>query len=111
MVIAVAAVSPDLSSGLKAGAGSVAGRVLGPDFSVRGMTVARLSGRVAGGSTGPGVPSLLAGTVCAGQVGCGRAWIRCQAVMIAAAQGQVAAIFRVLRRPPRTSRAAAWRTR
>lgn len=27
--------SPDLSSGLKAGAGSVVGRVLGPDFGVR----------------------------------------------------------------------------
>ena len=54
---------------------------------------------------------MAAGTVCAGQVGCGRAWIRFQAVMIAVAQGQVAAILRVLRRPPRTSRAAVWKTR
>ena len=33
------------------------------------------------------------------------AWTRCQAATISAAQGQVAAIFKVLRRPPRTSRA------
>ena len=39
------------------------------------------------------------------------AWMRCQAVMISSAHGQVAAIFRVLRRPPRTSRAPACRTR
>ena len=54
---------------------------------------------------------MAAGTVCAGQVGCGRAWIRFQAVMIAVAQGQVAAILRVLRRPPCTSRAAVWKRR
>jgi hypothetical protein len=36
--------------------------------------------------------------------------MRVQAVMIAAAQGQVAAILRVLRRPPRTSRAAVWKS-
>ena len=62
------------------------------------MTVARLSGRVAGGSTGPWVPSLLGGMVRVGQVGCGMAWTRCQAVVICSARGQVAAIFRVLRR-------------
>jgi hypothetical protein len=36
---------------------------------------------------------------------------RCHAVVICAAQGHVAAIFRVLRRPPRTRRAAACGTR
>jgi hypothetical protein len=64
------------------------------------------------GFHGPqGFPSSVAGTVFAGQVGCWRAWMRFQAVMIAAAQGQDAAIFRVLRRPPRTSLAAAWKIR
>src|SRR6266545_457525 len=52
-----------------------------------------------------------AGRAGAGQVGCGMAWIRCQAVTISSAQGQVAAIFRHLRRPPRTRRAAPCRTR
>ena len=37
--------------------------------------------------------------------------MRCQAVMISSVQGQVAAILRVLRRPPRTRRAAACRRR
>jgi hypothetical protein len=35
---------------------------------------------------------LVAGTVCAGQVGFRSAWMRFQAVMIAVAQGHVAAI-------------------
>jgi hypothetical protein len=39
----------DRSSGLRTDAGSVAGPVLSPD-----MTVARLTGRVVGGSAGPG---------------------------------------------------------
>ena len=47
------------------------------------MTVARLSGRVAGGSTGPWVSFLARRDgFCAGQVGCGMAWTRCQAVVI-----------------------------
>ena len=54
---------------------------------------------------------MVAGTVFAGQVGFGRACMRFQAAMIALAQGQVAAILRVLRRPPRTSRAAVWKIR
>lgn len=70
------------------------------------MTVARLAGRVAGSSMGHGgfLPSS-AGRVCAGQVGREMAWTCCQAVVISCAQGQVAAIFRVLRRLPRTRRA------
>src|SRR5690348_18070918 len=36
-----------------------------------------------------------AGWVCAVQVGCGMAWMRCQAVVIFSAQGQVTAIFRI----------------
>ena len=80
-------------------------------FWCRGILVARLSGRVAGVPRVPGAPFLAAGTVCPGQVGCGRAWMRFQAVMIASAQGQVTAILRVLRRPPRTSRPAVWKTR
>ena len=76
------------------------------------MTVARLPGRVAEGFHGPRVflPCSLE-RVLAGQVGCGMAWMCCQAVVISSAQGQVAAIFRVLRRPPLTRRAAACRTR
>ena len=73
--------------------------------------MARLSGRWPGFHGPPGAPSLAAGTVCAGQVGCGRAWMRFRAVTIAVPQGQVAAILRVLRRPPRTSRAAVWKIR
>ena len=68
-------------------------------------------GRVAGGSTGPGSPSLIAGTVWAGQGACGSASMSRQAVVIASAHGQVAWIFRCRFRPPRTSRAAACRTR
>jgi hypothetical protein len=50
------------------------------------------------------------GRVYAGQMGCGRSWTRCHARVIASAHGQFAAIFSRLRRPPCTSRAAAWRT-
>jgi hypothetical protein len=88
-----------------------AGRFLDVDFGSGGMTVARLSGRVAGVPRALGAPFLLGGRVLAGQVGCGMAWMRCQAVVIFSAQGQVAAIFRVLRRPPQTRRAAACRIR
>ena len=74
------------------------------------MTVARLAGRV------PGVPQTRGllwsqGQVRAGQLVSGSAQIRCQARAIASAHGQFAAIFQRLRRPPRTSRAAACRTR
>ena len=57
----------------------------------------------------PGVPwapcflSRSAGRLCAGQVGSGMAWMSCQAVMMASAQGQVAAILRVFRLPPRVA--------
>ena len=64
------------------------------------------------GSAGPGV--LLPwsqGRVSAGQGACGRALMRCQAVTMSAAQGQLAWIFRRRRRPPRVSRAAACRMR
>ena len=51
------------------------------------------------------------GQVRAGQLVSGSAQIRCQARVIASAQGQFAAIFQRRRRPPRTRRAAAFRTR
>src|SRR5260370_36707781 len=64
------------------------------------------------GFHGPlGSPSWIAGMVRAGQGGCGSALMRCHAVVIASAHGHVAWIFRQRRRPPRTSRAAACRTR
>ena len=76
------------------------------------MTVARLAGRVAGGSTGPWVPFMVAGTgFAAGQGAWGRVVIRSQAVAIAAAQGQVAAILRRRRQPLAVRRAAACRMR
>src|ERR1039458_3494679 len=75
------------------------------------MTVARLPGRMAGGSTGPGgSPSWIAKTIFAGQGACGSASIRCHAAVISSAHGQVAWIFRRRRRPPRTRRAAACST-
>src|SRR5260370_25995790 len=67
-------------------------------------------GPVAAGSTDPGASFLDSRDGFAGQVGCGRAWIRFQAVMIALAQGQVAASLRVLRLPPRTGRGAVLKT-
>src|ERR1035437_7419787 len=73
------------------------------------MTAARLAGRVAGVPRPLGFLPCSAGRVLAGQVGCGMAWMRCQAVTTGSAQGQVPAIFRNLRRPPRTRRAAACR--
>jgi hypothetical protein len=75
------------------------------------MTVVRLPGRVTGVPRAPDGPFLVVGTVSAGQSGCGIAWMRCQAVMISFVQGQLAVILRVLRRPPRTRRAAACRRR
>src|SRR5450755_928528 len=75
------------------------------------MTVARLPGRMAGGSTGPGgSPSWIVRTIFAGQGACGSASIRCHAAVISSAHGQVAWIFRRRRRPPRTRRAAACST-
>jgi hypothetical protein len=62
------------------------------------MLMARLSNREAGVPQAPRAPSLAGGTVFAGQGG-GRAWIRFQAAMIAVAQGQDAAIFRVFAAP------------
>jgi hypothetical protein len=59
----------------------------------------------------PGSPSLLAGTGWAGQGGCGSGPMRCQAVVMASAHGQVAWIFSRRRRPPRTRWAAACSTR
>src|SRR6266852_4202209 len=65
-----------------------------------------------GGSTVPlWVPFLVAGPVAASQPGGGIAWMRRQAVMIASAHGQPAAILRMRRLPPRTRRAAAWKSR
>ena len=51
------------------------------------------------------------GRVRAGQQVSGSAQIRCQARVIASVQGQFAANFQRRRRPPRTRRAAAFRTR
>jgi hypothetical protein len=103
--------SPDLSSGLMAGAGGSRAAfwtwilVLGYDDNPAG-------GPGAGVPRGPwGCPSWSLGRVRAGQGACGSASMRCQAAAIAAAQGQVAWIFRRRRRPRRTSRAAACRTR
>ena len=89
------------------------GRLIGFSSRIlgRGMTAARLSGRVTGVPLAPGIPFCSAEWVSAGQIGCGIAWMRCHAVMISSVQGQVAAILRVRRRPPRTRRAAACRRR
>lgn len=76
------------------------------------MTVARLAGRMAGGSTGPGGFFLdRRDGFGAGQGACARAVIRFQAVTITGAQGQVVAIFRRRRRPLVVRRAAACRMR
>src|ERR1700689_4701915 len=98
--------SPDLSSGLMAGA---EGRLA--SFAVTilasGYDNGPAAGPVAGGSTGPGgSPSWIAGAVLPGQGACGSASIRCHAAVIASAHGQVAWIFRRRFRPPRTRRAA-----
>ena len=72
------------------------------------MAVGRLSGRPAWVPLAPRVfLSSSLGWVSAGQTGCGIAWTRCQAATIPSVQGQLAAILRVLRRPPQTRRAAA----
>jgi Thiolase, N-terminal domain len=66
----------------------------------------------AGVSTGPGGSLHRSqGRVGAGQLVSGSAQIRCQARVIASAQGQFAANLQRRRRPPRTRRAAAFRTR
>jgi len=101
-----AIISPDLSSGLMAGA---EGRLV--PFAVTilasGYDSGPAAGPVAGGSTGPGgSPSWIAVMVCAGQGACGSASMRCHAAVIASAHGQVAWIFRRRFRPPRTRRAA-----
>jgi hypothetical protein len=102
--------NPDFSRGLMAAAGGrLAGfwsRILGPGCG--GGPAVGPGGR---GSTAPGFLSFSLGRVAAGQSGCGMAWMRCQAVVISSVQGQVAAILRVRRRPPRTRRAAACRRR
>jgi len=105
------AANPDLSSGLMAGAegrlAPFAATILAPGYD----------GGPAGGPGGRGFhkprgcSSRIAGMGCAGQGACGSASIRCHAVVIASAHGQVAWIFRRRRRPPRTSRAAACSTR
>jgi hypothetical protein len=78
----------------------------------RGYDGAPAGGPVAGGSMCPG--GFLWGRwdgVRAGQGACGRAVTRSQAVMMALAQGQVAAIFSRRRRPLRVRRAAVWNRR
>ena len=103
--------NPDLSSGLMAGA---EGRLAGFATTILGSGY---DGGPAGGPGGRGFPqarggpSWVAGMVHAGQGACGSASMRCHAAVMAAAQGQVAWIFRRRRRPPRTSRAAACSTR
>src|ERR1700683_1955446 len=94
-----------------ADAGRRGGRFLDLDLSA-GYDGGPAVGPGGRGSTSP--RSFLpcsSGRVCAVQVGGGIPWTRCRAVTIPCAQGEVAAIFRVLRRPPRTRRAAACRTR
>ena len=103
--------SPDLSSGLMAGAerqrALFVAVILAPGYD--GGPAGGPGGR---GFHGPrGCPSLVAGMVCAGQGACGSASIRCHAAVIASAHGQLAWIFRRRRRPPRTRRAAACSTR
>ena len=106
-----AAVNPDVSSGLMAGAE----RQLVPFIAVilaSGYDNGPAAGPGSRGSTGPGgSPSWIAGTVLAGQGACGSASMRCHAAVIASAHGQVAWIFRRRFRPPRTRRAAACSTR
>src|SRR5271166_1701439 len=95
--------------GVLAAVAAVAGSARG-DWVCR---VARLAGRVPGGSTGPLAwsPFLVGGFGLAGQGAWGRAVICCQAAVMSPAQGQVAGIRSWRRRAPRTSRAAACRTR
>jgi hypothetical protein len=102
--------SPDLSSGLMAGAeGRLALFVAA--ILASGYDNGPAAGPGGRGSTGPGgSPSWIAGTILAGQGACGSASMRCHAAVIASAHGQVAWIFRRRRRPPRTSRAAEWST-
>ena len=103
--------SPDLSSGLMAGAERQVASFVAPILA-SGYDNGPAAGPVAGVSTGPGgCPSWIAGTVLPGQGACGSASIRCHAAVIASAHGQVAWIFRRRFRPPRTSRAAECSTR
>jgi hypothetical protein len=100
----------DLSRGLMAAASAPGRPVLDLDFSP-GYDGGPAVGPGGRGSTRPRdfLPCSLE-RVLAGQVGCGMAWMRCQAVTTGSAQGQFPAILRSLRRPPRTRRAAACRT-
>ena len=102
--------NPDHSQGWLDGAdGSpdrVDDRIYGP-----GVAIFRLAAGAAGFHRSRRVLRRLQGQVRAGQVGSGRAVMSCQARTIASAHGQFAGIFQRLRRPPRTRRAAAFRTR
>ena len=74
------------------------------------MTAAGLHRAGAWVSTGPrGFLPCRRDRAAAGHGAWGRAVRRCQAVTIASAHGQVAAIFRRRRWAPRTNRAAAWK--
>ena len=94
-----------------AGAGQCAGRFLDR------ILASGYDNNPAGGPGGRGfhrprgAPSWIAGRVRAGQGACGSASMRCHAVVIASAHGQVAWILRRRRRAPRTRRAAACRIR
>ena len=103
--------SPDLSSGLMAGAE----RQLAPFVDAILASECDNGPAVGPGGRGfrksRGCPSWVAGAVHAGQGACGSASMRCHAAVIASAHGQVAWIFRRRRRPPRTRRAAACSTR
>src|SRR5258708_24983726 len=104
-------VSPDLSSGLMAGAWRFWTTLLGMNLA------SGCDSSPAGGPGGRGLhrprgsPSWVAGMVCAGQGACGSASICCHAAVIASAHGQVAWIFRQRRPPPPPSPAAACSTR
>jgi hypothetical protein len=74
------------------------------------VTVARLSGRVAGVPQARGGVFVGQGTRCAGQGAWARALMRLNAVTMSAAQGQLAWILSWRRRAPRVIRAAACRT-
>ena len=103
--------SPDLSSGLMAGAE----RRLAPFVTAilaSGYDGGPADGPGGRGSTGPGgSPSWVAGTVLRCVRGLRERGDPVPGAVIASAQGQVAWIFRRRRRPPRTSRAVACSTR
>jgi hypothetical protein len=86
--------SPDLSAGLMAGAGRW-WTAFQAQILVSGYDIRPAGGPAAGGSAGPVCsPSFVAGTVLAVQGACGSVSMRCHAVVIASAHGQVAWIFR-----------------